>query len=64
MQIYKKLCAKCEVMIVGAGANAVDFKRNPKNHMKSPRKRTVEDNQRFEESFERLLCKAMSKEEY
>ena len=25
---------------------------------------TTEDNQRFEESFERLLCKAMSKEEY
>ena len=37
---------------------------NPKNHMKGPRKRTTEDNQRFEESFERLLCKAMSKEEY
>ena len=31
-----------------------------KNHLKGPRKRTAEDDQRFEESFERLLCKAMS----
>ena len=28
-----------------------------KNHLKGPRKRTAEDDQRFEESFERLLCK-------
>ena len=31
-----------------------------KNHLKGPRKMTVEDDQRFAESFERLLCKAMS----
>ena len=31
-----------------------------KNHLKGPRKRTAEDDQRFAESFERLLCKAMS----
>ena len=31
-----------------------------KNHLKGPRKRTAEDDQRFEESFERLLSKAMS----
>ena len=30
-----------------------------KNHLKGPRKRTAEDDQRFAESFERLLCKAM-----
>ena len=29
-----------------------------KKHMKGSRKRTAEDDQRFEESFERLLCKA------
>ena len=29
-----------------------------KNHLKGPRKRTAEDDQRFTESFERLLCKA------
>lgn len=29
-----------------------------KNHLKGPRKRTAEDDQRFEESFESLLCKA------
>ena len=29
-----------------------------KNHLKGPRKRTAEDEQRFEESFEKLLCKA------
>ena len=30
-----------------------------KNHLKGPRKRTTEDDQRFEESFEKLICKAM-----
>ncbi len=34
-----------------------------KNHLKGPRKRTAEDDQKFEESFERLLLKAMSGEE-
>lgn len=29
-----------------------------KSHLKSPRKRTIEDDQRFEESFEKLVCKA------
>ena len=29
-----------------------------KNHLKGPRKRTAEDDLRFEESFEKLLCKA------
>lgn len=31
-----------------------------KNHLKGPHKRIAEDDQRFEESFERLLCKALS----
>lgn len=30
-----------------------------KNHLKGSRKRNAEDNQRFLESFEKLLCKAM-----
>ena len=30
-----------------------------KNHLKGPRKRTIEDDLRFEESLEKLLCKAM-----
>ena len=34
-----------------------------KNHLKGPHKRSAEDDLRFEESFERLLCKAMSIEE-
>ena len=29
-----------------------------KNHLKGPCKRTAEDDQRFEESFEKLLSKA------
>ena len=29
-----------------------------KSHLKGPRKRTIEDDQRFEESFEKLVCKA------
>jgi len=28
-----------------------------KNYLKGPRKRTAEEDQRFEESFEKLLCK-------
>ncbi len=35
-------------------------KGSSKNHLKGPRKRTAEDDQRFEESFERLLCKVIS----
>lgn len=31
-----------------------------KNHLKGPHKRTVEDDQRFAESFEKLLIKSMS----
>ena len=30
-----------------------------KNHLKGPRKRTVEDDARFEESFEKLICKVI-----
>lgn len=30
-----------------------------KNHLKGPHKRSAEDDQRFAESFERILCKAM-----
>ena len=30
-----------------------------KNHLKGPAKRTVEDDQRFEESFEKMIRKAM-----
>ena len=29
-----------------------------KNHLKGPRKRNAEDDQRFKESFEKLVCKA------
>ena len=32
---------------------------NSKNHLKGPRKRTTEDDQRFEESFDKLVRKAM-----
>ena len=30
---------------------------NSRNHMKGPAKRTEEDDKRFEESFEKLICK-------
>ena len=30
-----------------------------KNHLKGPAKRTAEDDKRFEESFEKLIRKAM-----
>jgi uncharacterized protein YaiI (UPF0178 family) len=35
-------------------------KSSSKHHLKGPRKRTAEDDERFKESFERLLCKALS----
>lgn len=35
-------------------------KGSSKNHLKGPRKRTAEDDQRFAESFKKLLSKAMS----
>lgn len=34
-------------------------RRSSKKHLKGPRKRTAEDDARFKESFERLLCKVM-----
>lgn len=34
-----------------------------KSHLKGPHKRTVEDDERFTESFERLLCKTRSQED-
>lgn len=31
-----------------------------KNHLKGPRKRTEEDDLRFAESFEKLICKVIN----
>ncbi len=33
---------------------------NSKNHLKGPKKRTEEDDERFKESFEKLIIKAMA----
>ena len=30
-----------------------------KNHMKGPKKRTEEDNERFAQSFEKMICVAL-----
>lgn len=35
-----------------------------KNHLKGSRKRTAEDDERFAESFERILRKGISQEEH
>ena len=32
---------------------------NSRNHLKGPRKRTAEDDNRFAESFEKMICKVM-----
>lgn len=32
---------------------------NSRNHLKGPRKRTEDDDNRFAESFEKMICKAM-----
>lgn len=34
-----------------------------KNHLKGPKKRSIEDDERFEESFEKLILKAMDRRE-
>ena len=34
-----------------------------KNHLKGPKKRTTEDDERFAESFEKLIGKALEKNE-
>ena len=42
-----------EVIVVGAGADAVDYKL--KESCKVPRKRTAEDDERFTRSFEKMV---------
>lgn len=38
-------------------------RKSKKNHLKGPKKRTREDDERFEESFRRLISKAKQEEE-
>ena len=60
------LCYQGDIVVTqdyGVAAMALTKKArrgSSKNHLKGPHKRTAEDDQRFAESFERLLCKAMS----
>ena len=70
-----------EVIIVGAGADAVDYKLigichmgdivvsqdgkarrgSHKNHIKGPKKRTKDDDERFAQSFEKMVQMAINK---
>lgn len=68
-----------EVKVICAGADAVDFalinllmerhmakkarRASAKNHMKGPKKRTIEDDRAFEESFRKLIDKILGQEE-
>ena len=44
-------------MLMERHLNKKARRNSHKNHMKGPRKRTAEDDERFEESFERLVLK-------
>jgi len=47
-----------------AGKNANISRRSlHKNHIKGPKKRTEEDDERFAQSFEKMILMAKSKEE-
>lgn len=46
-------------MLMERHLNKKARRSNSKSHIKGPRKRTEEDDDRFEESFEKLICKAM-----
>lgn len=44
-----------DMMLMERHLNKKERRSNGKNHLKGPKKRTEEDNKRFEESFERLI---------
>ena len=47
-----------------AGKNAnISRRSSHKNHIKGPKKRTEEDDERFAQSFEKMILMAKSKEE-
>lgn len=46
-------------MLMERHLNKKARRSNSKSHIKGPRKRTEEDDDRFAESFEKLICKAM-----
>lgn len=46
-------------MLMERHLNKKARRSNSKSHIKGPRKRTEEDDNRFAESFEKLICKAM-----
>ena len=47
-------------MLMERHINKKARRTSAKNHIKGPRKRTEEDDIRFAQSFEKLLCKAMN----
>lgn len=49
-------------MLMERHINKKTRRSNPKNHLKGPRKRTAEDDKRFEESFEKMILKALGNE--
>lgn len=51
-------------MFEEAGKNAnISRRSSHKNHIKGPKKRTEEDDERFAQSFEKMILMAKSKEE-
>lgn len=49
-------------MLMERHINKKARRSNSKNHLKGPRKRTTEDDKRFEESFEKMILKALGNE--
>ena len=48
-------------MLMERHLNKKARRSSSKNHIKGPRKRTEEDDNRFAESFEKMICKAIGK---
>lgn len=46
-----------DLMLMERHLNKAARRASSKSHLKGPKKRTQEDNERYEESIERLLCK-------
>ncbi len=53
-----------DMMLMERHLNKKARRTSKKNHVKGPRKRTVEDDERFEESFERLIINMKRNEVY
>ena len=57
MDVHKYIVQSVIVLTLTDAGHTKARRASSRNHMKGPRKRTDEDDQRFAESFEKLLRK-------